>query len=316
MMEGAEFELFERSARHAVESNTGATLDSALAEMGWSEALGFDRRSAISVLFELQGSTNAVSSALNSVLLSGLGPPFAGATVLLPAFGDWRPPGAMTDGRVVVAGCGSALAAELCDIVVVVDNGDGYLGGRIPDDALVRRPIGGIDPWFGLFEVTGELAALELQPVDWGTTISLGQLAISHELVGASREMLALAREHALNRIQFGQPISRFQAVRHRLAECLVAIETADAMLDAAWLDQTPQTTAIAKALAGRGALVTARHCQQVLAGIGFTAEHPFHRHFRRALVLDGLLGASRSLTVDLGQHLLASRRLPELLPL
>ena len=54
--------------------------------------------------------------------------------------------------------------------------------------------------------------------------------------------------------IQFGRPISDFQAVRHRLADTLVAIEAAHAMLEAAWRDQSADTAAMAKALAGRGA--------------------------------------------------------------
>jgi alkylation response protein AidB-like acyl-CoA dehydrogenase len=128
--------------------------------------------------------------------------------------------------------------------------------------------------------------------------------------------MLALARLHALEREQFGQPIAAFQAIRHRLAETLVAIETADAVLDAAWLDRSPQTAAMAKALAGRGARTAARHCQQVLAGIGFTTEHDLHRYVRRTLVLDQLLGSARTLTRGLGEELLATRTLPGLLPL
>ena len=59
-----------------------------------------------------------------------------------------------------------------------------------------------------------------------------------------------------------------------------------------------------------------ARHCQQVLAGIGFTTEHGFHRHLRRALVLDRLLGDTRSLTRQVGDDLLRTRRLPAILPL
>ena len=38
----------------------------------------------------------------------------------------------------------------------------------------------------------------------------------------------------------------------------------------------------LAKAAAGQAALTTARHCQQVLGGIGFTAEHQLHRHVKR----------------------------------
>ena len=57
----------------------------------------------------------------------------------------------------------------------------------------------------------------------------------------------------------------------------------------------------LAKAAAGHAALTAARHCQQVLGGIGFTAEHGLHRHVRRALVLDGLLGSARELTREAG---------------
>jgi alkylation response protein AidB-like acyl-CoA dehydrogenase len=95
-----------------------------------------------------------------------------------------------------------------------------------------------------------------------------------------------------------------------------VAIEAADAVLEAAWLDQAPETAAMAKATAGRGARAAARHCQQVLAGIGFTTEHALHRYVRRILVLEQLLGATRSITRELGADILEHRRLPALLPL
>jgi hypothetical protein len=59
-----------------------------------------------------------------------------------------------------------------------------------------------------------------------------------------------------------------------------------------------------------------ALHGQQVLAGIGFTAEHAFHHYVRRTLMLDGLFGDLRSLTRELGEELLRTRRLPSILPL
>ena len=95
-----------------------------------------------------------------------------------------------------------------------------------------------------------------------------------------------------------------------------MAIEAASAALDAAWEDGSALTAALAKAIAGRSARTVARHCQQVLAGVGFTTEHPFHRYLRRALVLDGVLGDARSLTHQLGEDLLRTRRLPSILPL
>jgi alkylation response protein AidB-like acyl-CoA dehydrogenase len=72
----------------------------------------------------------------------------------------------------------------------------------------------------------------------------------------------------------------------------------------------------MAKATAGRGARVAARHCQQVLAGIGFTTEHPFHRYVKRFLVLEQLLGGTQILTRQLGRDILEEHELPALLPL
>ncbi len=134
--------------------------------------------------------------------------------------------------------------------------------------------------------------------------LAAGRRAAGWWLVGTSRAMLALARQHALDRVQFGRPIASFQAVRHRLAETLVAIEGAEATLQAAAAEPDgPDALAclLAKAAAGQAALTTARHCQQVLGGIGFTAEHPLHRHVKRSLMLDGLLGSSRELTREAG---------------
>jgi Acyl-CoA dehydrogenase, C-terminal domain len=143
--------------------------------------------------------------------------------------------------------------------------------------------------------------------------LAAGRRALGWWLVGLSRAMLSLARAHALDRVQFGRPIASFQAVRHRLAETLVAIEGAEATLRVASDDLG---SLLAKASAGDAALTAARHCQQVLAGIGFTAEHGLHRHVRRALVLDGLLGSARELTREAGALLRARGSVPRLVEL
>ncbi len=97
--------------------------------------------------------------------------------------------------------------------------------------------------------------------------------------------MLALARGRTrIERVQFGRPIARFQAVRHRLADALVAIEALEATLGAAWDEPGPMTAALAKAGAGRTAAPSPTHCQQVLAGTGFTTDHPFHRFLKRTM--------------------------------
>jgi hypothetical protein len=156
---------------------------------------------------------------------------------------------------------------------------------------------------------------LPLHAVPSGRPLPLaaGHRALGWWLVGTGRAMLALARAHALDRVQFGRPLAAFQAVRHRLAETLVALEGAEATLLAA---TDPFDSLLAKAAAGEATLTAARHCQQVLGGIGFTAEHPLHRHVRRALVLDGLLGSARELTREAGARLRAEGAAPRLVHL
>jgi hypothetical protein len=314
MIEGEDLELFERSLRFATEQHAGEALDAVVAELGWHDALSFDVRAAVSRLFELQGEAGATSSALDHVVAFAIGRELDGSTsVALPAVGRCDAPGLLEHGRIAVRGLASAIRPLT---VVVAGAGDRHVAAVVDTSALDLRPVRGVDPWIGLVEVHGEVGVDDMQPVDWAGAVALGQLAVAHELVGASRKALALAREHALERIQFGQPIARFQAVRHRLAETLVALETATAVLDAAWRDQSPVTAAMAKATAGRSARTVARHCQQVLAGIGFTTEHDLHRSVRRILVLDQLFGSHTSLTQRLGEDLLSTRTLPRVLPL
>jgi hypothetical protein len=143
--------------------------------------------------------------------------------------------------------------------------------------------------------------------------LATGRRALGWWLVGSSRTMLSLAREHALSRTQFGKPVASFQAIRYRLAEALVAIEGAEATLHAATDDFT---SLLAKAAAGQAAQTAAKHCQQVLGGIGFTAEHELHRHIKRALVLDGLLGSARELTREAGARLRTEGSAPRLVHL
>jgi hypothetical protein len=318
-MDADERELLEKSLQQAAGRHTGPELDAALAEVGWQDALAVDPQVAVAGLFEAQGRAAATSSALDVVLSHALGRS-PGAAVVLPGIGRTDPPGTPAGGRLHVAGVATAGVGGRDRALVVAPAGDGCRAAGVDVADLTLRSAAGIDPALGLTAVTGEdvpvRSADDLAADAWPTAVAAGQRAVSHELIGASRTMLELAREHALERIQFGRPIAQFQAVRHRLAETLVAVEAADAALAAAWDDGSPFAAGVAKAVAGRSARTAARHCQQVLAGIGFTTEHDLHRFVRRVVVLDAVLGDSRTLTRRLGRDLLATRSLPSILPL
>jgi hypothetical protein len=195
--------------------------------------------------------------------------------------------------------------------------------GRAPDGTTPLPFAGG--SWVVWERSDGSSSAfdgeLPIHPVREGDPLPLAALAAGRQavgwwLVGTSRTMLALARQHALDRVQFGKHIGSFQAIRHRLAETLVAIEGAEATLHAARdvpEEQDELASLLAKAAAGQAALTAARHCQQVLGGIGFTAEHPLHHHVKRSLILDGLLGSARELTMQAGVTLRAKGSAPRL---
>jgi Acyl-CoA dehydrogenase, C-terminal domain len=314
MMDEHERDLFERTIRSMFDSLAGRTLEESLRVAGWHEALSADPRTAISVLFELAGERNANPS-IDPVVTRAFSPDDLRGALVLPPFGSCDAPAVRRDDVVVVRGLGTAqlLEGEWVAVATRSDMGTELL--RVPMSQLDCRPIAGMDPGLGLIEVTATLAMAPPTGDDttdrWEGALALGQLALSHQLVGAARSMLWLARDHAVERVQFDRPIASFQAVRLRLADSLVTVEAAEASLSAAWEVGSPFAAAVAKGVAGRSARVVSRHAQQVLAGIGFTAEHPLHRFVKRTLVLDQLLGASATLTRSIGEQLVRARELP-----
>jgi hypothetical protein len=313
-MEASDRKLFADSLRQATELHTAAVLDSALDDLGWHDALLDDARDAVTLLFELQGAANATSSALNAVLAGSLGLA-AGPAIALPPLGKSRPPGVAAGERIAVRG----VALGTLDDGLAVAWGEGEtLIAVVPAEALEVRRIQGMDPALALSEVTGDLerGALSPVPAGWTAAVAAGRVAIAYELIGGCRTMLRLAREHALQRVQFGRPIAGFQAVRHRLADSLVAIEGAQACAEATWEQPGTLPATLAKAVAGTAARTVGKHAQQVLGGMGYTTDHPLHCYVRRALVLDQLLGSGTSLTREIGAELLRTRDAPALLPL
>ena len=316
-MEADELELLDKSVRHALASAPDA--DDALEGIGWSDVLAAEPRDAVSVVFTALGDLHAVASALDDVLLDALGALASGA-VALPAFGRWDPPGTMHHGLLAVDGLALARVSRRGTVAVPARDGEHVVLAIVPTDVVERTAVAGLSPELCL----SHLRADAVQPVSvevlaataWDDALITGRRALATELVAAGRAMLRLARDHALERVQFGRPIAQFQAVRHRLAETYVALEAADAAVVSAWDAPGPLTAMLAKSLAGRGATIAMRHCQQVLAGIGFTQEHALHHYLKRAMVLDGLLGSSTRLPKEIGSMLLESRTLPRLLDL
>ena len=297
-----------------------AAFDGILAELGWLEMLDAEPRDAIDIVFTALGHANGTATVLDDVVVTALGvKPRADVAVLLPRFATAEVPGRVDGGAVEALGLATARAVTATELLVVCGAGAAPSVVMIPMDAVELTPVRGIDPDARLHVVRvpqGDFAPVSLDPGAWDAAVGAGRRAVAHQIAGASRAMLDLAREHAVDRVQFGRQIARFQAVRHKLAEALVAVEALEATLMAAWDEPGPLTAALAKATAGRTARTVGGHCQQVLAGIGFTTDHPFHRYLKRTMALEGQFGTADEIVLEIGRQLLATRDVPTLIEL
>ncbi|MFD0021780.1 acyl-CoA dehydrogenase family protein [Streptomyces sp. NPDC058382] len=113
--------------------------------------------------------------------------------------------------------------------------------------------------------------------------------ALAAEQAGAAGRCLEITVAHARDRVQFGRPIGSFQAVKHRLADAYVLVESArSAALGAAFAadedpDALPRAAAVAKSVCSEAFSAVAGEMIQLHGGIGITWEHDAHRYFKRA---------------------------------
>jgi alkylation response protein AidB-like acyl-CoA dehydrogenase len=117
------------------------------------------------------------------------------------------------------------------------------------------------------------------------------------QLVGLGRRCVDLAVDHARARQQFGRPIGSFQALRHRLADALVAIEFARPLvIRAAWsmsrhLPSASLDVSAAKSATGAAAQRAALAALQVHGAIGYTFECDVHLFLKKAWALASAYG-------------------------
>jgi alkylation response protein AidB-like acyl-CoA dehydrogenase len=152
---------------------------------------------------------------------------------------------------------------------------------------------------------TRKLAEVTLGRVEVGADALLGPLhqgwpivvrvldratvALCAEMCGGAQKVLEMATEYAKMRVAFGKPIGTYQAVKHKCADMLVAVENAKSITYyAAWAaDQGAPDAALAasmaKAFVSDAYRKVAGDGIQVHGGIGFTWEHDLHLYFKRA---------------------------------
>lgn len=179
-------------------------------------------------------------------------------------------------------------AAEVSrEVVTTIDNARGMAHLRLAGAPAVR---------------VGDSAAL-------ASSLDRAAVLTAFEQIGGAQACLAIAIEHAQQREAFGQPIARFQAIKHKLVEIYGAIEIARgcalAALETLGSDSSGprrEAAAAARVAASQAYEQAARDCINVFGALGLTREAAPHRHYRRA----------RSLALELGSTLLWRESLVE----
>lgn len=139
----------------------------------------------------------------------------------------------------------------------------------------------------------------------------MGAAIRSQQMAGALERVLELSLAYARERIQFGRPIARFQAIQHSLATLAGEVAAAGAAADAAasaiirhGIDdqRTLFAIAAAKIRVGEAAGAGAAIAHQVHGAMGFTREYSLHHSTRRLWAWRDDFGAESIWAMRLGQ--------------
>ena len=128
--------------------------------------------------------------------------------------------------------------------------------------------------------------------------LATAAILLSAEQVGGAQRCLDMSVDYAKVRVQFGRPIGSFQAIKHKCADMLLAVESARSAayyaasaLDGASAADVLAAAALAKAHCSTAYTRVAAENIQIHGGIGFTWEHPAHLYFKRAKTSELLFG-------------------------
>ncbi|HEX2384035.1 MAG TPA: acyl-CoA dehydrogenase [Acidimicrobiales bacterium] len=226
---------------------------------------------------------------------------------LLPVLAD----GSAT-AAVQFAGPGTPVLGASLAKLVVVPTADGWNVVRAEHCTITPRVS--VDETRRVADVdAADATPIAFLPDPGGATVTdLTLTLIAAECAGGAAWCVDTASEYARVREQFGRPIGQFQAVKHRCADMLLALEQAravawDAARPAATADEGSLAASVAGVLAPAAFFQCAKDCVQVLGGIGFTWEHDAHLYLKRATALRSLTGGGphqwRARTLELARR-------------
>lgn len=122
-------------------------------------------------------------------------------------------------------------------------------------------------------------------------------LGVVAQSLGMMEAVMEITAEYIKTRVQFGQPIGKFQALQHRMSEMFVEVQHARSILyrGMAYLDknatQRRKAISAAKAVAGKASRFVCAQGVQLHGGIGMTEEYQVGHYFRMMTLLEKMFG-------------------------
>jgi alkylation response protein AidB-like acyl-CoA dehydrogenase len=131
----------------------------------------------------------------------------------------------------------------------------------------------------------------------WEKVRSGALVALSAEALGGTQKVLDDSVAYAKERVQFGKPIGVNQAIKHKCADMLIAVESSKSITYyAAWavaegIDEAPLAASMAKAYTSDAYRQCSAENIQIHGGVGFTWEYDCHLYFKRAKAIEVTFG-------------------------
>ncbi|HNM92770.1 MAG: acyl-CoA/acyl-ACP dehydrogenase [Mycobacterium sp.] len=192
---------------------------------------------------------------------------------------------------------GEAIGAVVFDRDYVINGDIADVVIAVEDARLVRwkdvsaEAVSTVDPTRRLARVTpGTTETIGTDPGIADTAAIL----LAAEQVGAASRCLELTVDYTKERVQFGRPIGSFQALKHRMADLYVAVQSARAVVGDAIAEPTASSAALARLAASEAFTTVAGEAIQLHGGIAITWEHDIQLYFKRAHGSAQLLGPPR----------------------
>jgi alkylation response protein AidB-like acyl-CoA dehydrogenase len=175
--------------------------------------------------------------------------------------------------------------------VTVADGGQGVALADLGQAEVGREVLDTLDNSRGYADLTFDSAAATLLTGGDVLGALLDELALvtAFEQVGGAEACLFAARDYALQRRVFGQPIGAFQAIKHGLADLYVLVQIARGAAQSALqapADEFSLASAAARVAGNRAYDTCAQDAIQFHGGVGVTWEAAQHLHYRRARCL------------------------------